>query len=155
MPFGVKKKLKLPRSSWAGHRCSHDSPKPTHSQLDVFLDDVYTDDQPKDTCCQRTCDNLSDHGYYQRSSIITQGIAHTKPHAHSQGLTQVIFNNCIVKVRSGHDLDQLLALSNEGPVHLFNVQTNGWIQSGPLLLPAFVLLRWMSEIVKSNSVEKV
>jgi hypothetical protein len=147
MPFGVQKKIKMPRASWAGHRGSHDSPKPTHSELDVYIDGkvAYTDDQPKDAWF---CDNLSDHGYFQSSSIKTEGVAKTKPHAHAQGLTQVIFANCVVKVRTGHDLDQLIALSNEGPVYLFNLHTNGWIQSGAKMLPAFVLLRWMSAMSK-------
>jgi hypothetical protein len=173
MPYGVKQAFKLPKTSWASRKrriakhyatvsvkiddgevidCALGDSRPLrHSQLDVYSNDPDIDDQRSTW----TCDNLKDHGNYQTCSIKTAGSAQAKPHDHPQGLTQVHFQNCVLKVRPGNDLDQLLALSTKGPVHLFNVQTNGWIQSGPLLLPAFILLRWMSEIQKSNSAEKM
>jgi hypothetical protein len=152
MPFGVEKKCKLPRASWAGHSRSHDYPKPTYRYRDVYIDGEVvntddTDDQDKVTVLTlRSCINLSEHGYYQSCNIKTEGVGQIKSHAHAEGLTQVTFANCVVKVRTGHDLDQLIALSNEGPVNIFNVQSNGWIQTDANPLPAFVLLRWMSSM---------
>ena len=155
MPFGVEKKRMVPRALWTGHKRSHDSPKPTISHRDVYIDSKLlhtqytddTDDQDKDTVLTlRSCINLSDHGYYQDCSIKTEGVAQFKTHDHAQGLTQLTFANCVVKVRTGHDLDALITLSNKGPVHLFNVRSNGWIQSNEIMLPAFILLRWMSSM---------
>jgi hypothetical protein len=165
MPFKVKHKFKLPKTSWACQKQQRthtmktedsavidvhpvDSRTLLHSQLDVYSNDQDIDDH-------RSCGNLTDHGYYQTCNIKTAGSAQAKPHAHALGLTHVHFDNCVVKVRTGFDLDQLLANSIDGPVHLLNVQTTGWIQSGSLLLPAFVLLRWISSIkADEQSVEE-
>jgi hypothetical protein len=149
--FGVKKNTKLPRASWVGHRRSIGCSLPTYIQRNVYNDAIYSDDtDDEDTdfsvLTLRTCNNLSDHGYYQSCNIITEGVATIKSHDHPQGLTQLTFANCVVKVRTGHDLDKLIAMSNEGPVYLFNVQTKGWIVSDAILLPAFILLRWMSSM---------
>jgi hypothetical protein len=176
MPYGVKQKFMLPKTTWpcckrssqndkhsasvkmsivesavvgslaqAGEviDCALGDSRPLrHSQLDVYSNDPDNDDQRSTW----TCDNLTDHGYHQACNITTAGSAQAKPHDHPQGLTHVHFDNCVVKVRPGFDLDQLLANSIDGPVHLLNVQTTGWIQSGAILLPAFVLLRWISSI---------
>lgn len=173
MPYGVKQTFKLPKTAWASHKrkkvnhsatvCKKivdgevidcalgDSGPLRHSQLDVYSNDADNDNQRSTW----TCDNLTDHGYHQTCNIMTAGSAQAKPHAHALGLTHVHFDNCVVKVRPGFDLDQLLASSIDGPVHLLNVQTTGWIRSGALLLPAFVLLRWISSIqADEQSVEE-
>ena len=79
--------------------------------------------------------------YFQNCNFITVGVPITKLHSHPQGLAQLIYSNCVVMVRLGHDLDHLTAWSGAGPVQLCNVQTNGLSTT---LLPVFLFLRWLS-----------
>jgi hypothetical protein len=169
MPNGVRQTFKLPKTSWASHKrkkISHSAPvsmkiedgavidcalgdsRPLrHSQLDVYTIDPVNDDQRSTW----RCDNLTDHGYHQDGNITTAGSAQAMPHDHPQGLTQVHFGNCVVKVRTGNDLDQMVALSSKGPVNLFNVKTNGWMISGETLKPSFIFERWMSAVATDES----
>jgi hypothetical protein len=173
MPNGVKQTFKFPKTSWASHKrkiakhyatvsmkieegavidCAQGDSRPLqHSQLDVYSNDPDNDDQRSTW----TCHNLKDHGNYQNCSIKTAGSAQAKPHDHPQGLTHVHFGNCVVKVRTGNDLDQIVALSSKGPVKLFNVKTNGWMISGETLKPSFIFERWMSAFTTDESSDDV
>jgi hypothetical protein len=122
---------------------STDAPSPSQNRSTHV---VYTDDSSDGDESPWHCNSLQNHGFYQKSNIKTAGIALAKPHNHVQGLTQVIFDNCLIQVRPGKDLDQLLAKSIDGPVHLIGVQTNGWIESNAKLLPAFIYHRWLTSM---------
>ena len=91
------------------------------------------------------------HSFFQSHSLMAVGIPAIKDHDHPQGLSQLMFENCVVKVRRGTDLTQLMILSLSGPVHLHNVNSCGWIASGDHQLPAFVFIRWLSEMSSSSS----
>ncbi len=82
--------------------------------------------------------------FSQKADITTVGFPNTKMHDHPLGLTQVTFDNCVVKVRVGHDLDNLLSLGRLGQVHLMNVSSNGWVATNISLLPCCIFLRWIS-----------
>jgi hypothetical protein len=92
-------------------------------------------------------DAVADHSFFQNCSCTTMGSANTQVHAHPMGLAHVVFENCVVKVRLGFDLDRLIALSRIGPVSLHNIHSSGWIPTGETLLPAYVFLRWISSMV--------
>ncbi len=92
-------------------------------------------------------DAVADHSFFQNRSIKAIGSANTQVHAHPLGLAHVVFDNCVVKVRLGSDLDRLIALSRIGPVSLHNIQSSGWISTRETLLPAYVFLRWISSMV--------
>jgi hypothetical protein len=96
---------------------------------------------------------LKDHNFFQNCSFTTIGSASVKVHVHPLGLAQIIFNNCVVQVRLGHDFERLVALSRSGPVLLQNIQTNGWIATYKTLLPAFVFRRWMSSMIAESEVQ--
>ena len=113
-----------------------------HSQVDLY---TIASDEEVDS--PRRCINLKTHGYYQWCNIKTAGIARQKPHDHSQGLTQVKFDNCLVYVRPGDVLEQLITNSIDGPVRIINVQTNGWVETGATRLPAFIVHRWLSYLL--------
>jgi hypothetical protein len=105
-----------------------------------------------DATAPHLCSNLSDrliadHSFFQSRSFTAIGSANTQMHAHPLGLAHVFFDNCVVKMRLGHDLDRLIALSRIGPVSLHNIQSSGWIPSRETLLPAYVFLRWISSMV--------
>ena len=86
------------------------------------------------------------HGYFKHHSIQTVGNPNTKIHDDPQGLAQLKFDNCVVKVRQGPDLDRLTMLGRAGPVQLHTVMSCGWIATDRSLLPAFVYLRWVSSM---------
>ena len=165
---GAKHKFKLPRVAQAGNRRSSRNAEQLPSNgkevedsavIEVFSteaqcpplhqseQDLYTvaTDEEDVSPWPRSID-LSSHGYYQWCNIQTAGAARTKPHHHTLGLTQVIFNNCMIQVRPGEDLEKLLAKSIDGPVRIINVRTNGWAEAGAALLPAFVFHRWLSHV---------
>jgi hypothetical protein len=112
------------------------------TDLDGAFHDVLNEN---DHCCFEH-DLWNDHIGCHDCCFTTIGRASIKVHVHPLGLAQIIFDNCVVKVRLGHDLDLLEALSNSGPVQLHNIQTNGWIPINRTLLPSFVFLRWLSSI---------
>jgi hypothetical protein len=102
-----------------------------------------------DHCCFEH-DLLYDHIGCRDCCFTTIGRADIQVHAHPLGLARAIFKNCVVKVRVGHDLDDLVALSCLGPVQLHNIRANGWTPitaSYPGLCPSFVFLRWLSSMV--------
>jgi hypothetical protein len=76
----------------------------------------------------------------------TIGRGNIKIHVHPLGLAQIIFDNCVVKVRLGHDLDLLVNLSCFGPVQLHNIRCIGWIPTHRTLLPSFLFQRWLSSM---------
>ena len=76
----------------------------------------------------------------------TIGRGNIKIHDHPLGLAQIIFDNCVVKVRLGHDLDLLVNLSCFGPVQLHNIRCIGWIPTHRTLLPSFLFQRWLSSM---------
>jgi hypothetical protein len=84
--------------------------------------------------------------FWEPASITTVGIPSTKKHSHPMGLVQVVFENCVVKVRTGHDLDNLLSLGRLGNVHLTNVTSYGWTATDRTLLPCCIFARWMSNM---------
>jgi hypothetical protein len=92
--------------------------------------------------------HLTDHGFFQkRRSINTIGIPIIKRHANPLGLVQLEFSNCVVKVRLGHDFEQLITFSSAGSVHLSNVESCGWFGAAESMLPVFLYLRWISSMV--------
>ena len=86
------------------------------------------------------------HGSFKICSIKTVGNPSIKTHAHPLGLTELIFDNCAVKVRKGVDLSLLIKLGTAGKVLLLNVHSCGWVATNRTLLPAFVFIRWMSSM---------
>jgi hypothetical protein len=96
-----------------------------------------------------------DHNFFHKCNFTTFGRANTKVHSHPMGLAQVFFSNCVVKVRRGHDLEQLIDLSKIGPVQLKNIESSGFITSVESLLPAFVFHRWISSMSKSDDITSV
>jgi hypothetical protein len=101
-----------------------------------------------DLMCGRVDNN--EHGHFQKKCFMTAGNSNTRFHSHPEGLAEVTFDNCVVKVRRGHDLERLVTLSRTGNVQLLNVTSNGWITTTHSLLPAFVYLRWISNMCALN-----
>lgn len=92
-------------------------------------------------------DYSSDHGYFKKSCrIVTIGRPNIKLHHHPLGLVQVVFSNCVVKVRLGDDFEQLKKLSRTGSVKLGNLESYGWFCTAETMLPVFIYLRWMSNM---------
>ena len=79
-------------------------------------------------------------------NIQTVGLPRTKAHEHPLGLTQVIFENCVVMVRKGCDLERIQALGRVGQVKLSNVSSCGWATTDKTLLPCCIFNRWMSSM---------
>jgi hypothetical protein len=92
--------------------------------------------------------------FWQKAKITTVGIPITKMNAHPLGLAQIIFDNCVVKVRAGHNLDNLVSLGRLGNVQLSNVTSNGWIATDRALLPCCIFARWMSGMKASRTCEQ-
>jgi hypothetical protein len=91
--------------------------------------------------------NLSvpDHHSHWRSADFTAlGRPVVRVHQHAAGLTVLHFDNCIVKVRVGIDLDDLIRCSANGAIHLRNLSTNGWVTNCFTVLPSFVFLKYLS-----------
>jgi hypothetical protein len=117
--------------------------------LSVFAGDNFTYNSPpnnNDHCCFEH-DLLNDHIGCRDCCFTAIGRGNIKLHAHPLGLAQIIFENCVVKVRLGHDLDDLVALSCLGSVQLHNIQANGWVSTTASHLPSFVFLRWLSSMI--------
>jgi hypothetical protein len=80
-----------------------------------------------------------------RSYVTTVGHPLATLHVHPQGLAQVQFNNCIVQVRVGCDLDRLMTLGSLGPVQLWNVQARSPIVDCNLKpITSFIFIKYMS-----------
>ena len=111
------------------------------------------DDEPIQQMSQRTRSGhrADSHSFFQSHSLMAEGIPAIKDHDHPLGLSQLMFENCVVKVRRGTDLTHLMHLSLAGPVHLHNVNSCGWIAFDGHQLPAFVFIRWLSEMSSSSS----
>jgi hypothetical protein len=86
----------------------------------------------------------SSHCYLHSSDFQAVGNCNVHLHSHPQGLADVIFDNCVVQVRLGLDLERLIALSKTGSVLLCNVCSNGWFATTRTVLPRFILQRWIS-----------
>lgn len=84
--------------------------------------------------------------FWQPSTITTCGVPNLKMNDHPLGLAHVIFDNCVVKVRAGFDLNNLLSLGRLGHVELINVNSFGWVATDRTLLPCCIFLRWISSM---------
>jgi hypothetical protein len=84
--------------------------------------------------------------FWQPASITTVDVPITKLHTHPLGLAQVVFDNCVVKVHAGQDLDNLLSLSRRGKVQLTNVTSYGWSATDRTHLPCCIFARWISNM---------
>jgi hypothetical protein len=85
--------------------------------------------------------------FWERSSILTCGIPNLKMNIENPlALCQVIFDNCVVKVREGIDLNNLLTLGRKGDVELTNVTSFGWVATERTLLPCCIFERWISNM---------
>jgi hypothetical protein len=154
MPYGVQK-FKLPRASWVGHRRSINSQSACiqiaeSSVIDVLPHDAHAPlEAEKDTGIEAEHKRIDEapwnqSTFWQPSTIKTCGRPNTKIHDNPQGLAQVIFDNCVVKVRVGFDLDNLISLGRLGEVDLMNVTAFGWVTTNRSLLPCCIFERWIS-----------
>jgi hypothetical protein len=84
------------------------------------------------------------HSYWNFADFTTLGRPVVRVHQHAAGLTELHFVNCIVKVRVGNDLDDLIRCSANGAVALRNLSTNGWVTNCVTVLPSFVFLKYLS-----------
>ena len=84
------------------------------------------------------------HSHYNRADFTALGRPVVRVHQHPAGLTELHFDNCIVKVRAGIDLDDLIRCSANGAVALRNLSTNGWVTNSFTVLPSFVFLKYLS-----------
>jgi hypothetical protein len=91
----------------------------------------------------------NEHYYLHKYNFLAVGSCNTQMHPHPLGLARVTFENCVVQVRPGHDLEQLIAFSRIGAVQLCNVSADGWISTSRTLLPGFIFLRWVSTMQQS------
>ena len=91
----------------------------------------------------------TEHYYLHKCTFLAVGSCNTQMHPNPLGLARVTFENCVVQVRPGRDLEQLIAFSRIGPVLLCNVSANGWFSSSRTLLPGFIFLRWVSTMQQS------
>lgn len=89
--------------------------------------------------------------FWQPSTITTCGIPNLKMNDHPLGLAHVIFDNCVVKVRAGFDLNNLLSLGRLGHVELLNVTSFGWVATDRTLLPCCIFSRWISSMQATES----
>jgi len=92
--------------------------------VDDWLDAV--DDSP-----------IDNHSYFKWANIVAVGCPVVTCHPHPAGLTELQFENCVVKVRLGGDLNDLIRCSFTGPVALRNLSTHGWISIGLPILCAY------------------
>jgi hypothetical protein len=85
--------------------------------------------------------------FWERSSILTCGNPNLKMNIENpMALCQVIFDNCVVKIREGIDLKNLLTLGRKGDVELTNVTSFGWVATERTLLPCCIFERWISDM---------
>jgi hypothetical protein len=92
------------------------------------------------------------YGYYQRAEFIALGQPLVKAHMHPAGLSELQFENCFVKVRVGHDLEQLMRCSKTGSVAMWNLTTNGWASNGTSMLPSFIFVKYISSYLLSTTI---
>ena len=118
-----------------------------------------SDDENDHTCVVHVVQNDS-HRLHRDCCFTTAGSANVTLHPDAMGLARVFFDNCVVKVRLGPDLDQMVAHSQIGPVQLHNITPTGstlYVQpqfcattcaaAGIITeLPVFVFLRWISSM---------
>ena len=86
------------------------------------------------------------HGYYRYADFIALGRPVVRAHRHEAGLTELHFDNCVVKVRVGPDLNDIIRYSANGHrvVAFSNLSTNGWFTNRLTVLPSFVFLKYLS-----------
>jgi hypothetical protein len=95
-----------------------------------------------------TCENmgsnprLDNHVFFRNADFVTVGQPTVKTHRFAAGLTELQFENCVVKVRTGHDLNELIRCSSSGSVALRNVSANGWASNTQL--SSFIFVKYMS-----------
>jgi hypothetical protein len=83
-----------------------------------------------------------------KADITTMGQPAVTLHSHPQGLANVQFANCVVKIRVGIDLDRLTALGASGPVELWNVSEPALCCQN--LLPTFLFRKYLSRMSTLN-----
>ena len=86
------------------------------------------------------------HGFLKRMDWVAVGQPIIKPHKHAAGLTTLMFQNCVIKIRVGDELNQIIILSKTGEVHMLNLFTKGWEPSNQTLLPAFIFEKYLSSV---------
>lgn len=84
------------------------------------------------------------HSHWRSADFTALGRPVVRVHQHAAGLTELHFDNCIVKVRTGIDLDDLIRCSANGAVALRNLSTNGSVTNCFTVLPSFVFLKYVS-----------
>jgi len=89
-----------------------------------------------------TRDSSNSHDFFRRADFVTLGQPIVKTHRFVAGLTELQFQNCVVKVRIGYDLSELIRRSSFGSVALRNLSTNGCVPD--TLLPTFIFIKYIS-----------
>jgi hypothetical protein len=93
---------------------------------------------------------LDNHVFFRNADFVTVGQPTVKTHRFTAGLTELQFENCVVKVRTGHDLNELIRCSSTGSVALRNVSANGWAPNTQL--PSFIFVKYMSSLSMYSAV---
>ena len=88
--------------------------------------------------------HLDDHSFFQYRDFVTSGQPFVKAHRLEACLTELQFENCVVKVRVGRDLNEIIRCSSTGSVYLRNLSTNGWAANSHTLLPSFIFIKYIS-----------
>jgi hypothetical protein len=88
--------------------------------------------------------HLDEHSFFQYTDFVTLGQPLVKTHRLDAGLTELQFENCVLKVRVGRDLNEIIRCSSTGPVYLSNLSTNGWAANSDTLLPSFIFIKYIS-----------
>jgi len=146
----MKQKFKQPRMT--GHRrfkqnngqCAISRTNDSEVIIDALTGDTTETLQHRQPIEHTLDSRWTPASFFQVTCIITTGIPNLKLNDHPLGLAQVIFDNCVVKVRTGFDLDNLLSLGRLGKVELINVTSHGWIVTDRSLLPCCIFNRWIS-----------
>ncbi len=84
------------------------------------------------------------HNYFQYCSYVTKGRPRVSHHQLAQGLSLLHYDNCVVKMRVGHDLDALVTKSSHGAVRFSNLQTYGWAAHNSTQIPTFIFIKYIS-----------
>jgi hypothetical protein len=79
-----------------------------------------------------------------KPNVTTEGQPVVTLHTHPQGLANVQFSNCVVKIRVGIDLERLTALGTAGPVELWNLSKP--FECCQTLLPIFLFVKYLSRM---------
>ena len=90
--------------------------------------------------------HLDDHSFFQYADFVTSGQPLVIAHRLDAGLTELQFENCVLKVRVGCDLNEIIRCSSTGPVYLRNLSTNGWAANSDTLLPSFIFIKYISSL---------